>query len=190
MVSIAEAVSLMCVRSHHSAIVSNYSACFCSIAADAVELNTNSRDKRGSSGPTEPPGGPPGPPGGQPGSPMSIQCQLCPPGPPGLQGQSGKPGFPGAPGDPGLPGLRGVDGVPGWPGNQGVQGGFARPHKVIMAQTVRRVHLEESLTHCMASVTSTLHEQDAKMNASCLLFHIFPTGHFSVTQGQKVSMHV
>jgi len=111
---------------------------------------------------------------------MSIQCQLCPPGPPGppggppgppgLQGQSGKPGFPGAAGDPGLPGLRGADGVPGWPGPEGAQGGFVRPHKVIMAQTVRRVHLEESLTQCMAYVTSTLHEQDAKMNASCSTF--------------------
>ena len=58
-------------------------------------------------------------------------------------------------------------------GGQGIKEyrvGLHGPHKVIMVQTVRRVHLEESITHCMASVTSTLHEQDAKMNASCSAF--------------------
>ena len=43
-------------------------------------------------------------------------------------------------------------------------------HQDTMVQTVRRVHPAELLTQRMASVTSTLHEQDAKINVSCSAF--------------------
>ena len=56
-------------------------------------------------------------------------------------------------------------------GGQGLkENRVCKVHQDTMAQTVRRVHPAESLIQCMASVTSTLLEQDAKINASCSAF--------------------
>ena len=188
---------------------STVNACVCPLSADAAELKGNLRKKRNISGlpgpkvpghhdpssTISPPGpiGPPGPPGppGQPGGPPGPPGPKGPPGgpqgPPGLQGPRGKPGHSGAPGDPGLPGLRGADGVPGWPGPEGVQG-LQGPPGYNGTDGEKEEH-HQHIPCCMASVTSTLHEQDAEHECFMFCFPHIPQWVYFLYPSTRTPVH-